>query len=241
MNKILLILLAIGTLLFTSFNMLGQKPHSNNLKIVELFTSQGCSSCPAADRLLSEIADNDNVIALSFHVSYWNYLGWKDPYSDKQFTERQREYAAKMHLQSIYTPQIVINGTSEFVGSDKSRLAKEVNQENDEKSFYEIIINDLVEHNGILHISYSITDLASSLNLNIAIVERNVENYVPKGENRGRTLKHDNVVRIFKTIPAESSGQVKLTLPKFTTSDKMVVLYIQDENLKIHGGLKVEI
>jgi hypothetical protein len=91
--------------------------------IVELFTSQGCSSCPSADKNLAEIVENaernhEPVYGLSFHVDYWNHLGWKDPYSNRAFTERQRNYAKLMNSESIYTPQIVINGENEFVGSN---------------------------------------------------------------------------------------------------------------------------
>jgi hypothetical protein len=92
--------------------------------LIELFTSEGCSSCPPADRLLEKLAaeNNDKVYVLSFHVDYWNYIGWKDPFSQARFSQRQRNYARQFSLESIYTPQMVVNGVAEFVGSDEQKL-----------------------------------------------------------------------------------------------------------------------
>ncbi|MEM6525653.1 MAG: DUF1223 domain-containing protein, partial [Bacteroidota bacterium] len=113
----------LGSLLIivlTSFNSLTDNPKvaDHGVAVVELFTSQGCSSCPSADKNLSQLIKDKNdrkVFGLSFHVSYWNYLGWKDPYSKEAFTERQRKYAAKFANSSIYTPQMIVNGKEEFV------------------------------------------------------------------------------------------------------------------------------
>ena len=101
--------------------------YSESVAVVELFTSQGCSSCPAADALLGEVVaeskkDGKPILGLSYHVSYWNHLGWKDPYSSEQFTRRQQQYAEVLQLQSIYTPQMIVNGEYEFVGSDRRKL-----------------------------------------------------------------------------------------------------------------------
>src|SRR5262249_51802795 len=86
--------------------------------MVELFTSEGCSSCPPADELLAQLADRPDVLALSFHVDYWNRLGWKDPYSSREATERQNHYATLLDLGTVYTPQIVVDGKWQAVGSD---------------------------------------------------------------------------------------------------------------------------
>ena len=93
----------------------------DNIVVLELFTSQGCSSCPPADRLLDEVK-NDKIIALSYHVDYWNYIGWDDPFSAKKYTERQKLYSNKFNSSTIYTPQLVINGQEHIVGSNKSLL-----------------------------------------------------------------------------------------------------------------------
>ena len=86
--------------------------------VLELFTSEGCSSCPSADKLLPQLAKLDsNIIPLSFHVDYWNRLGWEDPFSSSEYSERQRSYAKQLNLESVYTPQLVVNGEYELVGS----------------------------------------------------------------------------------------------------------------------------
>ena len=86
------------------------------IAVLELFTSEGCSSCPSADRLLPQLAKLDsNIIPLSFHVDYWNRLGWTDPFSSSEYSERQRSYASHLKLESVYTPQLVVNGEYELV------------------------------------------------------------------------------------------------------------------------------
>src|SRR5438445_2521237 len=97
---------------------------AQNPVVIELFTSQGCSSCPVADKNLAEIIEKaetngQQVYGLSFHVDYWNDIGWKDPYSKAEFTERQKKYASIRSFENIYTPQMIVNGETEFVGSDR--------------------------------------------------------------------------------------------------------------------------
>ena len=90
--------------------------------VVELFTSQGCSSCPPADAYLGELAQRDDVLALSFHVDYWNYIGWRDPFSKRQWSARQRAYGDTLKRRYVYTPQIVVDGAAEAVGSKRSQV-----------------------------------------------------------------------------------------------------------------------
>src|SRR3546814_16619660 len=87
--------------------------------VVELFTSQGCSSCPPADALLVELAREPSILALSFHVDYWDYIGWEDPFAEAQYTERQRDYVDRLGLRYVYTPQMVIDGRHNAVGSNQ--------------------------------------------------------------------------------------------------------------------------
>lgn len=221
----------------TSF-LWNPKPDSGSVAVIELFTSQGCSSCPAADKLLSELSKNENIIPLSFHVSYWNYLGWKDPYSSEQFTERQRTYAKKLKLRSIYTPQMIVNGTSEFVGSNRSRAESAVKNA---ISSQEIRLNAIEQKQNSVVFNYSISGTIENEWLNVALVERHVKNEVPRGENRGRVLEHDNVVRVFKTLEASQSGSVSLTLPgNLNAGNTMVIAYVQKQNtFEITGAAKL--
>src|SRR5580765_4213272 len=96
----------------------------NGFAVIELFTSEGCSSCPPADEAMIDIENEfkKNVYVIGYHVDYWNYLGWKDIFSNAGWTDRQKAYAQELKLNNIYTPQVVINGSSEFVGSDVNRL-----------------------------------------------------------------------------------------------------------------------
>src|ERR1700709_1958776 len=98
---------------------------NDGFAVVELFTSEGCSSCPAADDVVAKVQNENNdkpVYILAYHVDYWNRLGWKDVFSDAAYSKRQNQYAAWLNLESIYTPQVVVNGNKEFVGSQESTL-----------------------------------------------------------------------------------------------------------------------
>ena len=104
--------------------------------LIELFTSEGCSSCPAADAILEEVQKkyiDKNVLIVGYHVDYWDKLGWKDVFSDASFTQRQEYYSTIFHLNSIYTPQVVVNGKTEFVGSNKEKLISSIEEQLNEK------------------------------------------------------------------------------------------------------------
>jgi hypothetical protein len=225
----------LSVLLFLiTFQVIGQP----NPVIIELFTSQGCSSCPAADKNLTELLNKSalegtHVYGLSFHVDYWNYIGWKDPYSSQAFTERQRNYAEVMKLQSIYTPQMIVNGRDEFVGSNKTKAEEVIKKELSKKPIYVINVNQFSLEGDLLKLSYSIDSDPDSEVLNLAVVERTVENYVPRGENQGKKLHHINVVRAFKTISLEKQGQADMKIPILTPGTASLVLYIQDKQLQV--------
>ena len=129
----------VGIMILTglSFSISGNGPVKEIAKaepgfaVVELFTSEGCSSCPVADELAIALSKEytKDVYFLGYHVDYWNYIGWKDRFSKADYTERQRQYAAVFRLNSIYTPQVVINGKKELVGSDHTRLRKAITEE----------------------------------------------------------------------------------------------------------------
>ena len=172
--------------------------------LVELFTSEGCSSCPPADALLEQLDRSQPVsgaqlIVLSEHVDYWNNTGWKDPYSSHEYSERQSAYAAQFGLGGIYTPQMVVDGHFELVGSD-GRRAKEAieNARKVMKTSVSISASLNDEKTAILHIETgplpsSVT--AESAGVFLAIADDNDESHVSRGENAGRTLTHVAVLR----------------------------------------------
>lgn len=185
--------------------------------IVELFASEGCSSCPPADELLGQIATDarasgKNIYTLSFEVDYWDYLGWKDPFSSPQFTERQKRYASVLASSRVYTPQMVVNGKDAFVGSDawKARraIAKYLNLQP------ENALRLTVDRSGSdLKVDYASAHADPDAVINFALVERGLVSHVTAGENNGSTLAHDNIVREFKTADLDGQGTVRLTKP----------------------------
>jgi hypothetical protein len=232
-------MIKIPTLLLFAFASLIAKAQ-NNPVVVELFTSQGCSSCPDADKNLTEILqrakkEGKQVYGLSFHVDYWNYIGWKDPYSSKEFTVRQRKYGEQMNLRSIYTPQMIVNGKKELVGSNRIESAKAIADENNQKPTYQISLHDIQIKDEILSFSYQLDKNPTDEIINFAIVEKDIENYVPRGENSGRKLHHDNVVRSFVTQSIVREQAIKMTLPKINLNNVLLIVYVQD-NLVVTGA-----
>ena len=216
----------------------------NGFAVVELFTSQGCSSCPAADRLLSQVIakEGDKVYGLSFHVSYWNYLGWKDPYSQEEFTGRQRQYAQAFDNSNIYTPQMVVNGTKEFVGSDKATAEKTIEQALSNSSQHVIHLGT-VKKNDEIEVFFNVEGALEDQLIHLAIVEKDLKNHVPRGENRNRTLYHDNVVRVFKTMPAKKNGMASLSLSIDLNLDKSTLIaYLQHKKtMAITGASRISL
>lgn len=189
------------------------------LVLVELFTSEGCSSCPPADRLLADLLAKQpvagaTIVPMAFHVDYWDQLGWKDPFGDPAYSKRQRAYASLLKSDSVYTPQMIVNGTTGFVGGDFGAALK--------------AIKNAAAHRPIPIFAavVSQTDEQLSLQLDVgavsatdgvlwaAIVEDGLSSEVTRGENTGRTLPHDAVVRVMKGSPhtPAAGGQDKATL-----------------------------
>lgn len=191
--------------------------------VLELFTSQGCSSCPPADALLNKIikeSHHSKVIGLSFHVSYWNHLGWNDPYSSDDYTKRQSWYNQRLKV-GIYTPQVVVNGTNEYVGGNKAASEKKIEEALTAPSAVAI---DLSLTGNKL--SYHLAGHYVNTVLNIAVVQNEVSNYVKQGENGGRQLVHNNVVLSFDTRKANAGNdEVTLKLPE---SASKVIVYAQN-------------
>ncbi len=201
--------------------------------VVELYTSQGCSSCPSADKVLSKIIDNAEgkpVYGLSFHVDYWDYLGWKDPFSSKAYTNRQRKYAIALRSSSVYTPQMIINGTDEFVGSNGVKAEYLVKSALQVPAAHQVKFE--VDNQGPrVAIEFRLSGATTNKVINFALVERNIKTNVTRGENRNRLLAHDNVVRGFLQIPASIAGEIEMSIPNdLVISNAAVIVYVQDEH-----------
>src|SRR5271168_1313142 len=173
--------------------------------LIELFTSEGCSSCPPADALLERLDHSQPVsgaelIVLSEHVDYWNDIGWKDPYSSHEYSERQGAYAGKFGLGSVYTPQMVVDGRFQFVGSDERRAIEAI--ENAAKLEKIPVSLSSVRLEGertvALHVdagALPASSPAKSASVLLAIADESDESHVSRGENAGRTLRHVAVLR----------------------------------------------
>ncbi|MEH3144532.1 MAG: DUF1223 domain-containing protein [Methylobacterium frigidaeris] len=162
--------------------------------VVELFTSQGCAACPAADHLVGELAHDPGVIVLSLPVTYWDYLGWKDTLANRAFTERQRAYAGLRGDRQVYTPQVVVNGAATVVGSDRAALERSIHDPGTAASLPVAIRSELDGDRISIDVDASASP-GRRAELWLLPVARAREVAIVRGENRGRTMTYRNVVR----------------------------------------------
>ena len=211
--------------------------------LVELFTSEGCSSCPPADRLLIDIAGKQpykdvDVIALGFHVDYWDHIGWRDRFSSRDFTNRQDEYSRQFRLDSIYTPQIVIDGETQVVGNDRKSVDEAVSKAHVAKADVKIEVRGD-------KLAITVEKLADQKGSTvfIAVAEDGLRSAVRAGENSGRTLEHAAVVRELRKVGSIDAGKQtfsgEFALPKnseWKQDSVRYVVFVQDDSTKkIHG------
>jgi hypothetical protein len=228
--------------------------------IVELFTSEGCSSCPAADRLLSRLEQTQpvsgaQVVAIEEHVDYWNQLGWNDPFSSTQFRARQNDYAVAFHANNIYTPQMVVNGQTEFVGSDMTRAYREIGAAA-QAATTAVDLRSVPNSTDpdLLDLSVQVTNLKTAKwrdsNVYLAVTENGLTTLVPRGENSGRTLRHSSVVRSFGVIgrvkpQGANGGQLVSTLrlpPEWKRENLRAVVFVQErDTFRITGASVVDL
>lgn len=195
---------------------------SDHPVVVELYTSQGCSSCPPADALLHELAEMDDVIALSLHVDYWDYLGWKDKFASPAFTQRQHNYARALGETSVYTPQMIIGGTDHVVGSRPMKVSKLIQAHGDKPKLVDVVL----QRNG----SQVVINAASAKPQDMVVY---LIRYSPretvdirKGENRGSTLSYVNVVTDWQQVE-EWDGAEPLRVFAQATGTEPVVVIVQ--------------
>jgi hypothetical protein len=164
--------------------------------VVELFTSEGCSSCPPAEAYVGDLARRADVLALAFHVDYWDDLGWRDRFELPEAVQRQRLYARNLRLASIYTPQIVVDGRGDFVGSDRASIAAALAQSRAGVGVA-VAIRD-----GEIEIDLAAADGAQPSEVLLVSYERSAVSAIGRGENAGRTLAEFNIVRSIRSLGA---------------------------------------
>ncbi len=220
------------------------KPAEKGFAVLELFTSEGCSSCPSADELMQKYATRDNVFVLSYHVTYWNRLGWKDMFSQKTFDERQYSYGAKFKGDGVYTPQVVINGGYECVGSRGAEIEKQIQNVQAQTPTNSIALLQKTTGNDV-EINYNITGDTKGKSLHLVLVETALFTNVKNGENSGRTLKHANVVRDFQTVKLNEIGNGVghfFLLKDWQKNNCKIIGFLQDDTTwKISGASQVSI
>jgi hypothetical protein len=204
--------------------------------VVELFTSEGCSSCPPADRVLAELAQDPRVVALGFHVDYWDGLGWKDPLSTSDASERQHVYARKLG-NGDYTPQMVVDGRIEFVGSDSTSARAAVARSLAKKPSVAVAI--AVDDNSV---KWSLDRAPAGARVLVALVEDDVVHRVPRGENSGRTLHHDRAVRSFVVKDVDGpSGTATITVPADVIRDKARAVVVVSDASGVLGAAQIKL
>jgi hypothetical protein len=225
----------LGTLGVCAIVALIRPAHADPRAVVELFTSQGCSSCPPADKIIGELAKDPSVIALSMPIDYWDYLGWKDTLADSRFSARQKAYSQMRGDREVYTPQVVVNGSLHVVGSDRAGIENAIGTTNNA--------------DGVMSVPVTMTLNGKQINVSVAASSKgpaamhgevwigSVSKAVPiaigRGENRGREVTYHNVVRNLLKVGDWNGSAGSWTVPLENISRDGVdaaVVYVQDGN-----------
>ncbi|MEH6645365.1 DUF1223 domain-containing protein [Sulfitobacter sp.] len=212
-------ILAVGSSLATAA-FAEQRP-----VVVELFTSQGCSSCPPADEILSELRERDDVIAIALHVDYWDYIGWKDEFGNPDHAVRQRAYAARAGRRSIYTPQMIVNGQTDIVGAKPMVLSKAIAKHKEAGVRMELDVQrteDGVKISGTVP-----TGNVTAMEVTLLHVIPSRVSTITRGENRSKTIEYTNIAESLTTA-AEWDGQSPLSLSLDVSRDDPLVVLVQE-------------
>ena len=236
----------IGILALTLVAMSARRAEAPVPVLVELFTSEGCSSCPPADTLLIDLLRDQpvagaQIVGLSEHVDYWDRLGWRDPFSDARFSRRQNDYALAKHSTDVYTPQMIVDGGAVFVGSDRAAAIAAIQRAAGiAKPPVALMLSP-----GQAHVAVRVTPQLAGAQVWLAIVEGGLRSHVTRGENEGRTIEHAAVTRRLIEIgrvsqPGEFQKDVPLALdPAWNPAATQVVAFVQIEKDKRVAALSV--
>ena len=224
---------ALATTAFVSPKASKKTSTDKGFAFIELFTSEGCSSCPPADELVAKIQSESRdkpVYILAFHVDYWNRLGWKDQFSSAGFSKRQSDYAKYLNLQSVYTPQIVVNGKTEFVGSQEATLRSAIRSSLKKTPSAQLELNVTTIDQKQATLKYAVTGTDKNTVLEVAVLEKAATSKVAAGENSGRTLSHVQIVRRLQPVALSvNNGTASIALPEgFDAKNWEMVGFLQN-------------
>jgi len=213
--------------------------------LVELFTSEGCDSCPDADVNLGRLADaysDERVLTMEWHVDYWDYLGWEDPYGSERFSDRQTAYAVAMGNDVQYTPQMVVNAEVEFNGASVANSDVQVAAALEVQPRAAVSLWSLQEPtDDAVLIEYDVVDAPQVAELNLVLVQSGLSNTPDAGENRGVELQHTHVVRRWKQLAPER-GEVELKLPPDGRRRFAVYAWVQHPtSMRVTGASKLDL
>lgn len=217
-----------------------QAQAGEKLTVVELYTSQGCSSCPPADTYLGKLAERDDILALSLHVDYWDYIGWKDPYALPGNTERQRSYARHLGMGYVYTPQIVVQGMAHTTGSNRGAVERLIRELRGAKR----LDIGIERANGAVQVNIPGGTFDDETGrILIASFDKRHENDVSRGENTGRKLAHYNVVRDLVEVGSWKGEALSMTvndqLIDMKGRDGCAILVQSTKSGRILGAAKI--
>lgn len=229
-NAFAMLFFLTGNTIFSQSNQ-----DKKGFALLELYTSEGCSSCPPADELLGKIQNelkDKNVYVLSYHVDYWDKQGWKDIFSNADFTKRQYDYAKYMEKDPIYTPQVIINGKIDYVGSQETSLRNGIKSALSKPVSANLSLEASQNANS-LSVNYNVEGTSKNSRLLIAVVQKEAKSNVKRGENAHRVLSHYQIVRNLQSVDLNKAkkGTALVHLPKnYNTQDFEIIGFVQDMN-----------
>ena len=206
--------------------------------LIELFTSQGCSSCPAADKLLGELANDPSVVALSLPIDYWDYLGWKDTLASPGHSARQRAYARMRGDREVYTPQIVVNGAVHVLGSDKTAVEHAIAQTDRNAAVMSVPVLASIG-GGNLNVKIAAGNYHAAAEVWLCPITRTVAVAIGRGENSGRKITYHDVVRSWSKLGDYSGSDETFTVPlaEITAKDGDAVAIMVQQGTKEKPGI----
>jgi hypothetical protein len=199
--------------ILTSLNTASAADTNHAKPVIELFTSQGCSSCPPADKLLAKLAKRDDIIALSYNVDYWDYLGWKDTLATSANTKRQYAYARARGDGKVYTPQAIVDGMRHVVGSRPNKIETALSATEKYRLATRVSLAVTTAPDGLsIELDGEIPPKVKAAVVSIAAVQPTVEVKIKRGENHGRSITYHNVVRKFVSVGTWSGGPKRISV-----------------------------
>jgi hypothetical protein len=208
--------------------------------VIELFTSQGCSSCPDADKLLGELVKDPSVIAVSLPIDYWDYLGWKDTLADPKFTARQKAYSKVRGDRQVYTPQVVVNGKVHALGSDRASIEKAISDSKGKSGVMSVQVRMSVANGQITVSLPESTTVDNTAEVWICSVAKQIAVAIGRGENRGKDITYHNVVRNWLKVGDWSGKPATWTVPIENLNGggvDGVIVYVQQGNRDKPGAM----